>query len=263
MGVWATTPSFLQRYLNQDASHSQCVAQGDKAWQDLPAHHSRSCDEPHNTPRPQANKPEVILQRGVIVGRYLANQSISEISRELGLSRNTVTKWIRRYEEEGHVSTRPRTGRPRITTVEHDALLFDAAVQSPFKTSMTLTRELNLPCSARTTRTRLVDSGLASRVPARKPSLSPQHMAERLRFAQTYAEENVDFWRSVIFTDESSFSSVSTPGRHCRRRIGERYNDNHIWTIDRRAAKWTRGAYFLMERNLLGAYFSVERHMLG
>ncbi|KAK3891143.1 hypothetical protein Pcinc_004934 [Petrolisthes cinctipes] len=126
-------------------------------------------------PQAQANKPEVILQRGVIVGRYLANQSISEISRELGLSRNTVMKWIRRYEEEGHVSTRPRTGRPRITTVEHDALLFDAAAQSPFKTSMTLTPELNLPCSARTTRTRLVDSGLASRVPARKPSLSTTH----------------------------------------------------------------------------------------
>lgn len=78
-----------------------------------------------------------------------------------------------------------------------------------------------------------MDAGLASRVPARKPSLSPQHKAERLRFAQTYAEENVDFWRSVIFTDESSFSSVSTPGRHCRRRIGERYNDNNIWTTDR------------------------------
>ncbi|KAK4307763.1 hypothetical protein Pmani_020501 [Petrolisthes manimaculis] len=54
-------------------------------------------------PQAQASKPEVILQRGVIIGRYLTNQSISEISPELGLSRNTVTKWMRRYEEEGHV----------------------------------------------------------------------------------------------------------------------------------------------------------------
>lgn len=91
-------------------------------------------------PQAQANNPEVILQRGLIIGRYQANQSISEISRALGLCRNTVTKWIRRYEEEGHVTTRPRSGRPRITTMEQDVRLNDAAAQAPFKTSLTLTR---------------------------------------------------------------------------------------------------------------------------
>lgn len=90
-----------------------------------------------------------------------------------------------------------------------------------------------MPCSARTTRTRLLNAGLPSRVPAKKPFLSPEHKAERLRFAQTYAAENVDFWRSVIFTDECSFSSVSTAGRHCRRRTGERYNANNIYSLDR------------------------------
>lgn len=89
---------------------------------------------------PQANKPAVISQRGMITGRYHANQSISEISRDMGISKNSVKRWILRYEAEGHVNTRPRPGRPRITTPLQDGLLFTAARQSPFKTSITLTR---------------------------------------------------------------------------------------------------------------------------
>lgn len=89
---------------------------------------------------PQANKPDVILQRGMIIGRYQATQSISQISREMGISRNAVKRWIRRYEVEGHVNTRPRPGRPRVTTMQEDASLLAAAQHAPFKSSPTLTR---------------------------------------------------------------------------------------------------------------------------
>lgn len=91
-------------------------------------------------PEQRANKPRVILERGVIIGRYLAGQSLSEISRDMGMSRNTVKLWVRRYEEEGNVSTKSRSGRPRVTTPQQDATLCVAAVQAPFKTAVTLAR---------------------------------------------------------------------------------------------------------------------------
>ncbi|KAK3893716.1 hypothetical protein Pcinc_002477 [Petrolisthes cinctipes] len=65
---------------------------------------------------PRANKPEVIQERGQIIGRYKAGQSLSQISREMGLSRNTVKLWVQRYEASGHVMIRMRPGRPRLTT---------------------------------------------------------------------------------------------------------------------------------------------------
>lgn len=117
-----------------------------------------------------------------------------------------------------------------------------------------------MPCSARTTRTRLLDAGLPSRVPARKPFLSPEHKAERLRFAETYAAENRDFWRSVIFTDETSFSSVSTPGRHCRRRTGERYNASNICATDR-SGRVSQAMYGWMWYGGVGELVTTEGNM--
>lgn len=76
----------------------------------------------------------------MVIGRYHAGQSYSEISREMGISRNTVKAWVRRYEEEGHVKTRPRSGRPRVTTQQQDAAIYAASIQQPFSTAITLTR---------------------------------------------------------------------------------------------------------------------------
>ncbi|KAK3893585.1 hypothetical protein Pcinc_002650 [Petrolisthes cinctipes] len=151
----------------------------------------------------------------------------------MGLSRNTVKAWVRRYEEEGHVRTRPRPGRPRVTTPQQDAAIYATSVRTPFKTAITLTRELDLPCSIRTTRKRLLEAGLPCRVPARKPSLTADHKAQRLQFAERYAGRDLEFWRSVIFTDVTSFSSVAAPWRHCRRHTGSRYEAKHIFESNR------------------------------
>ncbi|KAG7155340.1 putative helix-turn-helix HTH_28 domain containing protein 9 [Homarus americanus] len=71
-------------------------------------------------PRTRANRPEVITSRGRIIGYHEAGKEIRETSRLLGISRDTVRLWVRRYEEEGHVLTRPRPGRPRVTTPAAD-----------------------------------------------------------------------------------------------------------------------------------------------
>lgn len=91
-------------------------------------------------PEPRDNNPDIIMTRGMVVGRYHAGQSYSEISRGMGLSRNTVKAWIRRYEEEGHVKTRPRSGRRRVTSAQQDAAIYATSVRAPFKTAITLTR---------------------------------------------------------------------------------------------------------------------------
>lgn len=68
---------------------------------------------------------------------------------------------------------------------------------------------LPLPCSSKTTLKRLLEASLPCSIPARKPSLTDEHKEMRLQVSDRHAD--LEFWRSVIFTDETSFLSVSAP----------------------------------------------------
>ncbi|KAK3875785.1 hypothetical protein Pcinc_015859 [Petrolisthes cinctipes] len=173
-------------------------------------------------PEPRDNNPDIIMERGMVIGRYHAGQSYSQISREMGLSRNTVKAWVRRYEEEGHVRTRPRPGRPRVTTPQQDAAIYAT--------------ELDLPCSIRTTRKRLLEAGLPCRVPARKPSLTADHKAQRLQFTEKYAGRDLEFWRTrkgLIFQHDGApphYSRQAT--QHFNQEFPERWigrGGPHLW----------------------------------
>ncbi|KAK4313490.1 hypothetical protein Pmani_015170 [Petrolisthes manimaculis] len=63
-----------------------------------------------------------------------------EISRLLGISRDTVRLWVRRYQEEGHVFTRPRPGGPRVTTPEEDELIRREVERAPLSNVVSRTR---------------------------------------------------------------------------------------------------------------------------
>ncbi|KAK3891784.1 hypothetical protein Pcinc_004325 [Petrolisthes cinctipes] len=98
----------------------------------------------------------------------------------MGISRATVRLWLRRYEAEGHVLTRPRPGRPRVTTKEDDERLRRAVERNPQMTAVTLTREAELPCHVVTTRRRLWEAGLRCHIPARKEMLTEANKQSRL-----------------------------------------------------------------------------------
>ncbi|KAK3895735.1 hypothetical protein Pcinc_000658 [Petrolisthes cinctipes] len=130
--------------------------------------------------RTQADRPEVIMRRTLIVGYHAAGKGIREISQLMGISRATVRLWLRRYEAEGHVLTRPRPERPRVTTKEDDERLRRAVERNPQMTAVTLTREAELPCHVVTTRRRLWEAGLRCHIPARKEMLTEANKQSRL-----------------------------------------------------------------------------------
>ena len=77
----------------------------------------------------------------------LSNEGLSplQIARRVRFSRDTVSRFIKRYNKEGIVSLfdRPRSGRPRRITPEYLAQLLEAVDQAP--------RNLGLPFSNWTT----------------------------------------------------------------------------------------------------------------
>lgn len=65
----------------------------------------------------------------------LSNEGLSppKIAQRVRFSRETVVRWIERYEGEGIAGlfTKPRPGRPRRVTPEYEARLIEAVEQEP------------------------------------------------------------------------------------------------------------------------------------
>jgi len=76
--------------------------------------------------------------RGGIVA--LKNQQMSNvaIARAIGCSENTVRRWWKRYNENGHVKRQNGSGRPKKTTEQQDEALYQRIVENPFLTAARL-----------------------------------------------------------------------------------------------------------------------------
>ncbi|KAG7165682.1 putative winged helix-turn-helix domain containing protein 3 [Homarus americanus] len=57
-----------------------------------------------------------ISQRRQFVGIRNAELSISEMARQIGVSRSTMQYWLQQFEESGNLTNFPRSRRPRLTS---------------------------------------------------------------------------------------------------------------------------------------------------
>lgn len=170
-----------------------------------------------------------ISLRGRIVGMREQGASISAIARELGLTRKTVSKWCNRWEEEGDLRDHPRCGGPRKTSAADDQRIMDEVRRNPHTNAVKIRDVLHLGVSSDTVRRRLHESGVHHRTPALKGKLEERHRLARLEFAQRYAQEGLDFWARVIFSDEKTFVSNTHSRLHCWRPNNTRYNRENIY----------------------------------
>ncbi|KAK3893044.1 hypothetical protein Pcinc_003122 [Petrolisthes cinctipes] len=100
----------------------------------------------------RANAPSVIADRGRIIGMWENGTPVSIIAEQTGFAQSTVYRWIERWQTEGSLETRPRSGRPRVLTGEVQEHLVRATQETPFMSSVQLTRHLELRCHPRTVR---------------------------------------------------------------------------------------------------------------
>ena len=179
-------------------------------------------------PEQRANSTAVITDRARIIALWECNLPVNVIAHRTGLHRSTVHKWIKRWQEEGSVQTRPRSGRPKVTTPQQDQAIVEASQRSPFISALKITRDLGLICSPLTTRRRLHASGIMCRVPAVKEALNRTAREHRLGFALQYSAEDATFWQNIIFSDEKCFCSVKPGERICWRVRNTRYSERNI-----------------------------------
>ena len=133
--------------------------------------------------------------------------------------------------KKGPLSSKPRTGRPRVTSAATDRMIHRLCVAKPTISSNEIQSLLpqTVSPSTRTIRRRLqVDFKLRSYRPALKPKLSTANRKDRLKFARIYKHWTKEQWCKVLFTDEAMMRQFRTEYQRVRRPPGTRFMARYV-----------------------------------
>ena len=76
-----------------------------------------------------------------------------------------------------------------------------------------LEQHLDVSISERTIKRRANKCGLFGRVAQKRPYVNKANRLKRLNFAQTMSNKPLDFWNTVLWTDESKFNLFDSDGK--------------------------------------------------
>lgn len=150
------------------------------------------------------------------------------VARAFDVHRTQISRLWTRYRETGSIKDRPRSGRPKVTTLRQDRHIRLQHLRNRFlqatETARTTVGTHGRPVNEHTIRRRLKDADLTSRRPVQAPILSELNRANRLQWTRTRQRWSLQQWGRVLFSDESRFCCSVADGRQrIWRRKGERY----------------------------------------
>ena len=154
-------------------------------------------------------KVEALLATGLL--------SVREIAIQCGIHHSSVINIKKRIAANGPLASRiGKCGRKRKTTAQDDRSMVRMIRQEPLLSAKQVRGELvrrGINVSIRTVQRRLPELGCRSVKPVRKPKLTQTMKGKRLQFARQYVTKPVEFWRTVCFSDESTFECQATSKR--------------------------------------------------
>lgn len=161
-----------------------------------------------------------------------------QVSNHCNGSRMTIVRLKTRLRDTGTTNDRPRSGRPRETTLSQDRHIGIIHLRNRFVNASQTTRQThgrhNNRISAQTVRNRLRQVGLRARRPLKGPIFTQRHRMAQLQWTRVRIRWNRQTWRQVLFTDESKFNLKFSDGRaRVYRRRNERFSDACVQETDR------------------------------
>ena len=174
--------------------------------------------------------------RGRAVAWIQSGFTYRTIAGRLGVSPSVICRLKQRLQTTGRLKDRSRPGRPRLTDVRTDRFIVRQALTKRTNTANRIRNLVrvtaNLNVSKNTVRRRLRAAGLSSRVPARRPRLTPAHKAARQAWSARHLRWTRRQWDQVLFSDESKFNLLTSDRRiHVWRRQGERFHQDCVQQV--------------------------------
>ncbi|RVE42718.1 hypothetical protein evm_012630 [Chilo suppressalis] len=151
-----------------------------------------------------------IEERKQIIDLNGQGKNISEISRELKISRETVRRWVQRDATEGSIQNRPRVHLAPIMTFERVTKMLNIYKDDPYADPSFFA--IQFDCSVRSIKNALNKAGLHhKRLVTRKIKLTTMQKEIRLHFARDF--EEFDF-SAAIFSDKKCFQLIQDGPRN-------------------------------------------------
>lgn len=172
-------------------------------------------------PKKREFRPE---ERARMLNMRNNGKSVIEIAKTFGTTRDAVYKICRRLSETGSPENAIRTGRRRKTTVYDDRAIVRIAKKNPRTSAREIGESLNLNIDVSRIRARLREASLFGRIARRKPMISEKNRQKRLEFARTHVNKPIEFWKSILWSDESKFELFSSKRRQrVWRKVGQAF----------------------------------------
>ncbi|CAK9796647.1 Transposable element Tc1 transposase [Anthophora quadrimaculata] len=167
--------------------------------------------------------------RNLIIKDCERGVSQRKIAEKYEVSKSAVQKLHKKFLSTGTVADRSGRGKTRSTSWRDDAMIVRIVKKDPRTTVRNLRESLILSISDRTVRRRLQEVGLQSRFARKRPLINNRNKKKRLEFAKKYANQPVEFWKRVLWTDESKFELIGLKQRlRVWRKTGEELEDRHL-----------------------------------
>lgn len=184
---------------------------------------------------PKVKEVSEYLRKQIILLHSEA-MSYRKISAQVNVPYSTVGSIIRKFKEYGTTVNLPRSGAPRKIGLRARRHLLRKIKNKPMMTRKEIQIDLEASgtkVSERTISRELHDNGIKSFTPRKTPMLSKKHVASRLNFAKEHLEKGNDYWKSVLWSDETKIELFGrNAARHVWRTEGTAYDrKNTIPTV--------------------------------
>lgn len=155
--------------------------------------------------------------RKLVVEHRNNKKSFGEISKLLNLSKSTVHTIFNNFKQSSCFESKPRSGRPKKLNRREVSFIRNEVEKNPKIHATSLAQELaersQIVVHPRTITRALNNEGYRCRIPRKKPLISEKNRKLRLEFANKHRDKGLEFWKLVLFTDESKYNVFGYDGK--------------------------------------------------
>lgn len=153
-----------------------------------------------------------------------------QIAKQLGISRCAVQRNINRYALTQSVADLPKTGRPKKFSPKLERFIMMKCKLNPFINIQQIKNQIMdmETISSSTIHRILKRHGLRTSRAVFKKYLTKKHIKKRLDFVRHYSSFQIEDWKKVIFSDESTIKLNDRRVYYVRRPLKTRFSNNYI-----------------------------------
>ncbi|CAF3530152.1 unnamed protein product [Rotaria sp. Silwood1] len=155
--------------------------------------------------------------RETIVKHFLNGDSEHDIATKMLCSRNTIHSIIVKYKKTKCIGNILDRGRKRKTTIHVDKAIQGKIKVDRRKSAPTvgqeIEQELGVLISNQTVRRRLHEIRFYGRVARKKLYVNKANRLKRLKYVKMHEDKDMEFWKTVLWSDESKFNLFGSDGK--------------------------------------------------